>query len=77
MILSPYHQDRYALFETTKPIFLETEKCFRQFAKEHGVEVFGSYDPNNIGCNGDEFYDSMHPKSTCMYKIFSNRKKVW
>ena len=75
LILSPYHPDLYAIFETKKQIFLDIEKWFRQFAKKRGIEVFGSYDPGNIGCNGEEFYDGMHPKSTCISKIFKNRIK--
>ena len=74
LILSPYHPDMYARMDSQKPIFLEIEKWFRQFSKEHNIEIIGSYDPVQIGCDENEFYDGMHPKPSCMAKVFNGRK---
>ena len=60
--------------KTKKHIFLEIEKRFRQFSKEHNIEIIGSYDPVQIGCDENEFYDGMHPKSSCMTAVFNGRK---
>ena len=74
LVLSPYHPDLYFLMKTKKQIFLEIEKRFRQFSKEHNIEIIGSYDPAQIGCDEYEFYDGMHPKPSCMAKVFNGRK---
>ena len=71
-ILSPYHPDLYKLMASEKPIFLEIEDWFRDFASRNNVGVIGSYDGSVVGCADDEFYDGMHPKSTCMQKLFVN-----
>ena len=71
-ILTPYHQDFYQLMASEKPIFLEIEAWFRSFGHRNGVGVIGSYDANLVGCTEDEFYDGMHPKSSCMHKLFLN-----
>jgi hypothetical protein len=52
-----------------RPIYLEIESNFRDFAKTHGVNIIGSYNPIRVGCNTSDFYDGMHPKATCMGKI--------
>ena len=71
LILSPYHPEIYSLMRSQKPIFLEIENKFRDFADQNNIEIIGSYDPNTFGCQSDEFFDGMHPKSSCMGKIFN------
>jgi len=72
LVLSPYHPELYQSMQSEKPIFLEIENWFRSFAKNNNVGVIGSYDASSVGCFADEFYDGMHPKSSCMQKIFVN-----
>lgn len=69
LFLSPYHPKLYAIIKTSNKNFLETENLIRIIAKKHGVKVLGSYDPLECGCNGNEFFDGMHPKDGCMEKI--------
>ena len=71
LILSPYHPDVFRLMEKEKPIFLDIENWFRRFAQENNIKVVGSYDAISVGCQGGEFYDGMHPKSSCMQKLFN------
>jgi peptidoglycan/LPS O-acetylase OafA/YrhL len=69
-ILSPYHPEVYNLMRNQAPIFLELEDWYREFSEKHGINIIGSYDPSIVGCSETNFYDGMHPKNTCMQKLF-------
>ena len=75
LVLSPYHPQLYQLMEAEKHIFLELESWYRDFAVENEIQIVGSYNGGLVGCNGDEFYDEMHPKNSCMIKLFSNNNE--
>ncbi|MDB9790393.1 acyltransferase [Gammaproteobacteria bacterium] len=70
LILSPYHPQLYQMMSTQKPIFLEIENWYREFADRNGIRIIGSYNGNAVGCKEDEFYDGMHPTGSCMQKLF-------
>ena len=70
LILSPYHPQTYRLMKAQKPIFLELERWYRDFANENQIDIIGSYDAELVGCIENEFYDGMHPKGSCMRKLF-------
>lgn len=70
LVLSPYHPDLYEKIRTEKEIIVTIEKDFLSLGKELQVEVMGSYDPKKIDCVASEFYDGMHPKESCMKKVF-------
>lgn len=70
LVLSPYHPDLYARMKAQRPVFLEIETMFRALAEQQGIAVMGSYDPEVVGCGVEDFYDGMHPNSTCMRKLF-------
>lgn len=72
LVLSPYHPLLYQIMEKQKTIFVEIEDWYREFAKRSGIGIIGSYDGNIIGCVENEFYDGMHPKNSCMQKLFTN-----
>ena len=72
LILSPYHPKVYSIMKSQKPIFLDIEKKFRDFAYKNNIEIIGSYDPSIYACQSEEFYDGEHPKPSCMKKIFNN-----
>jgi peptidoglycan/LPS O-acetylase OafA/YrhL len=69
LVLSPYHPDLYLRMVNERPIYLQIESDFREFAKSHNVEIIGSYNPKNIGCSSADFFDGMHPKDVCMGKV--------
>ena len=71
LILSPYHPEIYSLMKSQKPVFLEIENRFKNFAEQNNIDIIGSYDPNAFGCQKNEFFDGMHPKPSCMKKIFN------
>ena len=70
LILSPYHPQVYQIMANQKPIFLEIENWYQEFAQRNGIHIIGSYDGNIVGCSENEFYDGMHPKNSCMQKLF-------
>jgi len=74
LILSPYHPNLYQRMKNERPIYLEIESQFREFAKKHHVQIIGSYDPSKIGCIATDFYDGMHPKDICMKKVIRELK---
>ena len=54
-----------------KPIFLEIENEYINFAFQNNLKIIGSFNPQKIGCNKNEFFDGMHPKDSCMKKIIN------
>lgn len=75
LVLSPYHPDLFKMMKLDKPIFLDIENWFKKFGKKNNINVIGSYNPATINCQKEEFYDGMHPKISCMKKLFSGIKK--
>jgi peptidoglycan/LPS O-acetylase OafA/YrhL len=69
LVLSPYHPKLFSYLETHSPHFLRIENDVREFATENNIQVVGSYNPMVAGCTRDEFYDGMHPKPNCIYRI--------
>ena len=53
-----------------KPIFLEIEEWYKEFANSNDIRIIGSYDGHSTGCEEDEFYDGMHPKGSCIQRLF-------
>ena len=41
-------------------------------AYKNKIQIIGSYDGGFVGCDGNEFFDGMHPKNSCIMKLFSN-----
>ena len=70
LILSPYHPQVYQMMATEKPIFLEIENWYREFADRNSIRIIGSYDGNTVGCRENEFSDGAHPTASCMKKLF-------
>ncbi len=78
LFLPPYHPEMYdALTRDGSPyrIIREAENHFRALAKRKGIPIVGSYNPALTPCAPVEFYDGMHPKPSCIDKIFSRMSK--
>lgn len=72
LLFTPYHYDVWE-----KPSGEQARKILNYYWRETGklasrlnIRVLGSYNPLQIGCARDEFYDFMHPKPICINKIF-------
>lgn len=69
-IYTPYHP---ALFNAgnIKPVIhmTEVEKITKHFAISNNIKTYGSYNPETVGCTSNEFFDAMHPTTSCLNKI--------
>lgn len=69
LVLPPYYLPSYKLTIKKKPFYLDLENKFKKLSKETNIKIIGSYDASQNLCDDNEFYDSMHPKDSCMKKI--------
>lgn len=76
LVLSPYHPGLFDELSENFPGYAEAEWNHRKIAADIGVELFGSYDPSQIPCAASEFYDGMHPKESCMEKLWKRGAKI-
>ena len=54
--------------ETTETL-IKVEKKIRNLASFLNITVIGSYQPEVVGCDSNDFFDHMHPKDSCVSKI--------
>ena len=71
LILSPYHPKVYKAMQEKNMVYLQIEQMYKDIATRTGVQIVGSYNPAQVGCNKFEFYDGMHPKESCMKKLLA------
>lgn len=71
--LPPYHPYVYNYIETSEKyqIVLEVENYLRNLALEKGIEVYGSYDPDLLGCTEKDFLDGMHMRRVDISKAWN------
>ena len=71
LILSPYHPLFYDFLITGEntAIILDVQKYIGTLGQDMGIPVIGSYDPADIPCKEEEFYDEMHPRPACFQKL--------
>lgn len=62
--LPPYHPYVYKYIETNEKyqMVLRAEEYFRDLGLEKGIAVYGSYNPELLGCTEKDFLDGMHLK---------------
>lgn len=71
-LLTPYHPNVWAAAESrTVPVMREVSAAVRDIGAREGIPVFGSFDPADVGCGPSEFFDYMHPRPTCLRRIFA------
>jgi hypothetical protein len=70
LILTPYHPNVFKK-GNTKPVkhFKLIESLIQKLGKDNNLKVYGSFFPNNIGCESKEFYDYMHGTNECLSRI--------
>ena len=69
-VLIPYHHS--VINYTDQPItkaFSKVSNKIHNLAKILQVSVVGSYNPSDLQCYQDEFYDEAHPKDSCLAKL--------
>lgn len=70
IFLPPYHPIAFEKMNLLHPELKIVEDEIRRFAESKSIKVWGSYDPNRSNCSSSDFYDEMHPKDSCIRKIF-------
>lgn len=70
VMLIPYHPAVYK-DELMRDAFNEVSQRLNQLAVEEGIPVRGSYNPADLVCAANEFFDDMHPKDSCLGKLYS------
>ncbi|NQV57937.1 MAG: hypothetical protein HQ503_18900 [Rhodospirillales bacterium] len=72
IFLPPYHPIVTERYKGNKDWNLveEAEAKIRHIASKLGVSVVGSFDASRSGCGPAEFFDGLHPRPTCIDKIF-------
>ena len=74
LVLSPWHPYLYDYLLTETDLhrgFFQVENWVRQYCAEHGVPLYGSYDPSCIeGIEELDFFDGLHCKDTGIRKFF-------
>ena len=69
-VLVPYHPAVWNIAEHSAVTAINVvESKVHEIARSTGVQVVGSYNPSNIGCTADEFFDAVHGKTICLTKL--------
>ena len=71
-VLAPFHPIYYehlAASECAKGILL-AEDYYNELAAQHGISLFGSYDPEKANCTNEDFYDGVHVRRESIGKFF-------
>lgn len=69
-IFTPYHPVIFESKSFTPFIHMQAiEKISKNIAKKYKIKIYGSYDPKIVGCTKEEFFDAMHPTTSCLDKI--------
>jgi len=73
-LLAPYHPKAYSYLVHSPDyrIILDVQSYYEQFAHQSRILLLGSFDPADIPCSADEFYDEQHAKESCLERILSN-----
>lgn len=70
LLLTPYHQNVWKDPDSPNVVVMrQTEPIVREIAAAMKIRLYGSYDPEQLGCPGTEFYDFMHPDAECLARI--------
>jgi hypothetical protein len=64
----PYSYNKWAS-EGDSRGFIKAEAVYKEFAKKHGIRIYGSYDSKVVGCDNTDFRDWVHPLPRCTNKI--------
>jgi hypothetical protein len=47
------------------------EKLIEDLASRHGLKVYGSYNPHDIGCEASVYIDAEHANNSCLAKVLA------
>jgi hypothetical protein len=71
ILLTPIHPAIY--FDSPKAVLTKSLKQVEakliSLSSSEGIPLHGSYNPQNVGCNANEYYDTTHIMYSCISKI--------
>jgi hypothetical protein len=78
IFLPPYHPYNYTYWATSPKynVIVQAQQYFESLAHRKQIELIGSYNPADCSCDETEFFDSVHPKESCVNKIFQKSSLV-
>ena len=70
LLLIPYHPLEYQrLIDAPEGVVVNAvEQYVRELAAASHARFAGSYNPNRLGCQSEEFLDGIHPTRSCMQR---------
>lgn len=71
VLLIPYHPLAYK-DNVMGEALSEVSQRLSRMAGEFGVQMKGSYNPADVECIANEFFDDMHPKGSCLERLNTN-----
>lgn len=73
--LAPFHPMYYQYFKENKAYaaVLQSEEYLLDYAEENGIIVYGSYDPEILDIDAEDFFDGIHLKDDRIEKAFVKR----
>jgi len=76
LFLPPYHPLVYKKIsnDSKYKMLLEAESYFVKSARNKNIKLIGSYNPFNLNCRDDDFFDGMHPKESLLLTIFNTER---
>jgi hypothetical protein len=70
LLMTPYHDNVWKVpLSADAAAMRATERIVLSLANEINLRVAGSFDPGEVGCSSNEFYDYMHPRPECLGKL--------
>lgn len=70
LVLSPYHPSVEKNHDNIKKVYLEeVEKIIQKLAMEYHLKIYGTYSAKSLGCEEEEFFDSIHPMNECLDRV--------
>ena len=72
LFLPSYHPASYAIMESNLRYAAVTEAAayLQRLASDRGARIVGDYDGAKAGCSESEFTDDMHPRESCVARLF-------
>ncbi len=69
LLLQPVSPMAYQVMSERTPALMDIESKIKQ-VQLNNVVILGSFNPKYSDCYESDFYDAIHPKSSCIKKIF-------
>ena len=75
IVLLPFHPASFKRLMEQFSIINNVELELRKFAADNGLQLIGSYNPGEVGCNKFGFWDGLHPKKSCVSKMIVRKHR--